>query len=99
MQISVSIGTKRPKLKDINRFVSRTWAPRWRQLGVELGLDHGLTEIIEYNHPNDCETCCREMFTTWLDVCPDASWEMLINAIDKLLDGKSHDMYASKQIM
>ena len=68
--------------------VSRTWAPRWRQLGVGLGLDHHLIDIIECNHPTNCETCCSKMFIKWLDVDLSASWERLIDVMDELSDGK-----------
>jgi len=68
--------------------VSRSWAPKWRQLGVGLGLDHHMIEIIECNHRNDCETCCSKMFIKWLDINPGATWEMLINVMDEISDGK-----------
>ena len=45
--------------------------------------------IIEHDHPNDCETCCSKMLTEWLDNTTDASWENLTTAVDKLsLHGK-----------
>ena len=86
--LSIHIGKERPKLKDVYHLVSRTWAPRWRELGIELGLDHHMIEIIECNHRNDCETCCNKLFIKWLDTNCGATWEMLINAMDGLSDGK-----------
>ena len=41
-------------------------------------------DIIEYDHRNDCETCCSRMLSEWLDNTPHATWENLINATDNL---------------
>ena len=79
------LGTERPLLKDCNKHVVPWWAPQWRQLGIELDMDHCMMDIIEYNHPNDCERCCLEMLVGWLDKFPTASWEDLIFAVDNLL--------------
>ena len=61
------------------------WAPKWRQLGTQLKFNHYLMDIIEHDHPYDCETCCSKMFSEWLDINPDASWEDIIHAVDNLL--------------
>ena len=42
-------------------------------------------DIIEHDHPNDCESCCSKMFSEWLDITPVASWEHIITAVDNLL--------------
>ena len=42
--------------------------------------------IIEHDHPNNCVECCSKMLSDWLEqnTCKDTTWEVLINAIDKL---------------
>ena len=58
-------------------------ATRWYELGVVL-LDakyqNELT-IIEADIKNDAITCCRKMFTKWLNTDELASWEKLIKAV------------------
>ena len=60
------------------------WASKWKQLGKQLNIDRHLMDIIEYDHPNDCETCCIKMFSEWLDCNPIASWEDVNAAEDNL---------------
>ena len=63
------------------------WAPKWKQLGTQLNIQQHLMDIIEHDHPNDCETCCSEMFSEWLDNNPAASWGGVITAVDKTSSG------------
>ena len=58
-------------------------AIRWYELGVVL-LDtkyqNELT-IIEADIRNDAVTCCRKMFSKWLNTDELASWDKLIKAV------------------
>ena len=58
----------------------------WKQLGRNLEIDDTLLNIIEKDFPHDCERCCSEMLSEWLDQTPHASWKMLHNAMDKTTD-------------
>ena len=75
---------EKPKIEDINNEIVPKWAPKWRQLGAQLNFDQHLMNIIEHDHPNDCEGCCSRMFSEWLDITPAASWEDIITAVDNL---------------
>ena len=77
-------GHQRPRLDDLNNRVVPWWAPQWRQLGEQLKVRDHLMNIIEKDHPNDCETCCSKMLTEWLDNTADASWEILSTAVNNL---------------
>ena len=84
----VNLGMDKPKTKDIHNHVVPKWASKWRQLGTQLNIDQHLMDIIEHDHPNDCESCCSKMFSEWLDSSSAASWEDIIDAVDNLsLDG------------
>ena len=80
-------GKKRPSMIDINNHVVPNWAPKWKHLGAKLNIQQHLMDIIEHNHPNDCETCCSEMLSEWLDNNPGACWEDIITAVDNLSSG------------
>ena len=84
------LGKNKPKVKDIHNHVIWNWAPKWRQLGTQLNIDQHLMDIIEHDHPNDCEICCSKMFSKWLGSYPTASWEDIITAVDNL---SSNGMY------
>ena len=80
-------GKEKPTLRDINNNVVPKWASKWRQLGTQLNIDQHLMDNIEHDHSNDCESCCSEVITEWLDINPAASWEDIIAAVDSLSSG------------
>ena len=58
-------------------------ATEWYQLGVLL-LDanrENELNIIETDTKNDAKTCCRKMFSKWLNIDEQASWDKLIRAL------------------
>ena len=71
-------------MKDIQNHVVPKWASKWRELGTQLNIDQHLMDNIECDNPNDCKSCCLEMFRKWLDVKPIASWEDIVSAVDSL---------------
>ena len=58
-------------------------AIRWYELGLvllETKCQNELT-IIETDIKNDAVTCCRKMFSKWLNTGELASWDKLIKAV------------------
>ena len=58
-------------------------ATKWYDLGVVLlnpRFQNELT-IIEEDNRNDTSTCCRKMFSKWLNTDELASWDKLIEAL------------------
>lgn len=66
-----------------NNIVPRV-APTWKTLGLALNMKGYLLDIIEKDNEKDCEGCCNKMLDEWLNMNSDASWETLINALDRL---------------
>ena len=66
-----------------NHVVPR-WASSWKELGMQLNIEEHLLQNIARNNANDCEECCSRMLYEWLDMNTNASWGILINALDKL---------------
>ena len=56
---------------------------KWYDIGLELFNEKDTTvlEEIEYNHRNDVNKCCTEMFKTWLHLDPNATWDKLCAAL------------------
>ena len=73
-------------MKDINNYVITGYAPQWKQLGRLLNIDQNSISILQHDHGNDCVECCTRMLETWLEqnTYDDATWEILIFAIDNL---------------
>jgi len=59
-------------------------ATRWYELGVEL-LDSNtaVLDVIKTSHQRDDDRC-SEMFKTWLEMKPDTSWSLLVEALFKI---------------
>ena len=73
-------------MKDLNRHVIPLVATRWYDLGLELlETQHEKElEIIEAGN-NEIKTCCRKMFSKWLETQFDnASWDQLIQAVKNI---------------
>jgi len=62
------------------------YAANWKALGKNLNIDKDLLNIIEKDHPYNCENCCSKMLSDWLDLTPGVSWGILHDAVDKLQD-------------
>ena len=79
------LGKEKPQMKDVQNCVIPQWASHWREMGTQLNIDQHMMSIIERDHPNDCTKCCFEMFLKWLCNNPDACWEDITTAVDRLL--------------
>ena len=55
-------------------------------MGLQLNVDQYQLDIIEKDHPNDCQGCCTKMFSIWLDINPAACWEDIDTAVDEVLN-------------
>ena len=77
-------GKEKPNIKDINNYVVPRWAPKWKQLGIQLDIDKHRMDVIEKDLPVDCKDCCIRMFSEWLDINTAACWEHIIIAVDNL---------------
>ena len=52
-------------------------------MGLELlePEDEGKLNEIQYSSHRDVSERCKQMFQLWLERCPDATWEHLIQAL------------------
>ena len=65
-------------MKDLNRYVTRKYASDWFDIGIELGLDLGVLEIIENDHPQKSVNCFQKTLDKWSKLNTDnATWKAL----------------------
>ena len=78
--IFILIGTDRPALKYLYRYVKTNITAKWYDIGVELFdvEDESVLDTIKINYPGDSEKCAGEMLRLWLEKKPDATWNQLI---------------------
>ena len=83
------LGKEKPQLKDIEEHVVIRFATQWRQLGNLLNIDQNSLDILQHDYPNNCKECCSRILDAWLqeNTQENTTWEILINAIDKLPTG------------
>ena len=77
------IGTDRPTLKYLNKYVRPHISTHWLEIGIEL-LDIGdepILEIFRENYPNNSNRCASEMLQLWLNKRVEASWNILIQVL------------------
>ena len=76
------LGTDRPALKYLYKYVKADIAPYWYDIGVAL-LDPGdeiFLDTIDKDHSGKSNKCAAEMFRLWLARKPKASWGQLLKA-------------------
>ena len=85
MNIHTYLGTDKPTIKSLMDYNTK-FAPHWECLGTKLLQDKYIPKlaVIKLNHPIDVEKCCFEMFTYWLKVDIEASWNKLIYALKQI---------------
>ena len=64
--------------------ITPDYAAHWRDIGALLGIKKGILDGIERNFPSNVSWCSNELLEKWLESNKDASWQKLIQAIDKL---------------
>ena len=74
------VGTDRPALKYLNKYIKADIATEWHDIGVELldVEDEPVLNVIKNNYPGDVNKCTAEMLQLWLARKPEASWNQLI---------------------
>ena len=70
-------------MKDLRRHIV-AYAAKWKDLGLQLGLDIDLLNVIYADYPHSVEICCRVMLSKWLERDLSATWGKLDDTIRKL---------------
>lgn len=73
--------TKKPTMKDLNRYVTKKYANEWQDIGIELGLCLDTLKVIEKDNFYQCGSCLRETLDKWLKLNNCATWNTLEVAI------------------
>ena len=73
-----SVENKVPKMRDINRYITRKHAADWKDIGIELDLSLSTLNIIEKDHPLKSEDSFIDMIDRWIQLTGnDATWKAL----------------------
>ena len=66
------LGNERPTMRDLNRYVTKKFATDWYDIGIELGLELDLLDIIKKDNPQQSVTCFQKTLNKWLKLNGDA---------------------------
>ena len=91
----LSSASEKPEVSELHRHIVPKYAVRWRDLGVQLKIPGHHLDIIavdNINHPSYNEQCCKAMLWKWLEITPNATWNMLQMAISYLPDSSHSGM-------
>ena len=77
------IGSDKPELSELCKYVKVDVTPQWYDLGVQLLNEEQAKKlnVIQSDHPKDSDKCCTVLFNYWLEVDITASWDKLIIAL------------------
>ena len=54
-------------------------------------MQSGQLDVIKADNPTNTNECCINLFTKWLEVSKDATWEKMFEAIDTMTNSLSCD--------
>ena len=64
-------------MRDLNRYVMK-YATNWHDIGIELGLDLDVLDIIEKDHSQQSVKCFQKTLDKWLKLNTiDVTWKTL----------------------
>ncbi|XP_065892676.1 protein NLRC3-like isoform X2 [Dysidea avara] len=63
-------------MKDLNRYVKK-YAVDWKDIGIELGLELDVLDLVEKDHPHQSIACFQKTLDKWLKLAPNATWTTL----------------------
>ena len=64
-------------MRDLNRYVMK-YATDWYDIGIELGLELDVLDIIEKDNPQKSVKCFQKTLDKWLKLnTDDATWKAL----------------------
>ena len=64
-------------MRDLNRSVIKKHANLWKDIGIELGLELDLLNVIDKDHPYQSITCLQQVLDKWLKLAVNATWKLL----------------------
>ena len=65
-------------MRDLNRYVTkRKYATDWKDIGIELGLELDVLDVIEKDNPQQSVSCLQKTLDKWLKLTPNATWRTL----------------------
>ena len=76
----IILDDQRPKSRDLQRFLT-DYCKHWKDIGLILGLQSSVIDIVASAHPMQDRECFREILEKWLQLNVEVTWANLELAI------------------
>ena len=77
-------GAEKPDIVTVLDCISEECAPKWYDLGLQLGVPDSNLRIIEKDCPNNCQDAMRKMIQEWLQLCSNPTWRIVALSLRKI---------------
>jgi len=64
-------------MRDLNRYVTKKYAADWKDIGIELGLELSVLDVIEKDYRDQSIHCFQNTLDQWLKLNCDVTWKTL----------------------
>jgi len=79
-----------PTMRDLNRYVINKYAANWKDVGLELGLEFDVLDVIERDNSQQSVACFQKTLDKWLRLTTTATWRTLEVALTNASRVKLH---------
>ena len=64
-------------MRDLNRYIVKKYATEWYDIGIELGFNLHVLDVIEKDYPQKSVNCLRKVLDKWLEATANPTWKTL----------------------
>ena len=77
LSLPVSLEDGIPTTRDLNRYVTKKYAADWKDIGIELGLEFDVLDVVEKDKTQQSIACFQKTLDIWLKLTRNATWKTL----------------------
>ena len=86
-------GAEKPNMKSVMQSIGEKCAPKWYDLGLQLGVPDSTLRIIEKDCQNNCKDAIRKMIHEWLHLCSKPTWRTVALSLRTIhMDSLANDV-------
>ena len=80
-------------MKAVMQSIGDECAPKWYDLGLQLGVPDSTLRIIENDCQNNCKDAIRKMIHEWLQLCSNPTWRTVALSLRTIyMDSLANDV-------
>jgi len=72
-----TVEDEKPTIRDLNRYIVTKYATNWYEIGIELGIELCVLDLIKKDNPQQSVHCLLKVLDKWLKVTDNPTWKIL----------------------